>query len=300
LGSFFSFCLSPAGVSPGVLGAMFNAALPPMLTRRHGMKIAGDSSFSVEVMARAVGKKVGFGSVKSAAKMNGLVVIFLDQVEKVSRVVEEGLAVGDLFVQVFPLDQPSTRVLVSNIPPFITDEFLSRELSRHGKLVSPIREIASGFKESLMKHIMSYRRSVYMILNDRSKELSLRFRVRVDDYNYEIYASSSAMKCFHCGEEGHTARVCSKRGNPAPAGPGGAGPSGAPRRTCLGSGGCGGGGSDSSGERGATAAVPDPQVVGMNESVSGGGVMVVMVMVAVVGMRVVKLARAVKGRLWVG
>jgi len=108
-------------------------------------------------------------------------------------VVEEGLAVGDLFVQVFPLEQPSTRVLVSNVPPFITDEFLSRELS-------PIREIASGFKESLMKHITSYRRSVYMILNDRSEELNLHFRVRVD-YNYDIYASSSAMKCFHCGEE---------------------------------------------------------------------------------------------------
>jgi len=147
--------------------------------------------------------------------MNGSVVIFLDQVEKVSRVVEEGLAVGDLFVQVSPLEQPSTRVLVSNVPPFITDEFLSRELSRHGKLVSPIREIASGFKESLIKHIMSYRRSVYIILNDRSAELNLRFSVRVDDYNYNIYASSSAMKCFHCGEEGHTASVCSKRNDPA-------------------------------------------------------------------------------------
>ncbi|XP_056296445.1 translation initiation factor IF-2-like [Pseudoliparis swirei] len=75
-----------------------------------------------------------------------------------------------------------------------------------------------------MKHI------IYMILNDRSAELNLRFSVRVDDFNYNVYASSSEMKCFHCGEEGHTARVCSKRGDPAPAGPGGSGPSGAPRR----------------------------------------------------------------------
>ncbi|XP_056266305.1 uncharacterized protein LOC130190752 isoform X2 [Pseudoliparis swirei] len=102
--------------------------------------------------------------------------------------------------------------------------------ARHGKLVSPIRVISSGFKESLMKHILSYRRSVYMILNDRSAELNLRFSVRVDDVNYNVYASSSAMKCFQCGQEGHTARVCSKRGDPAPAGPGGAGPSGVSRR----------------------------------------------------------------------
>jgi len=81
---------------------MFGPIPPPLLTRGHGMKIAGDSSCSVEELARAVGKKVGFGSVKSAAKMNVSVMIFLDQVGKVSRVVEEGLAVGDLFVQVFP------------------------------------------------------------------------------------------------------------------------------------------------------------------------------------------------------
>ncbi|TNN45619.1 hypothetical protein EYF80_044187 [Liparis tanakae] len=35
------------------------------------------------------------------------------------------------------------------------------------------------------------------------------------------------MKCFNCGEEGHTARVCSKRADPAPAVAGGSGPSGA-------------------------------------------------------------------------
>jgi len=188
------------------------------LTRKHGMKIAGDFPCSVEDIA--VGEKVGFSGVKSAARMNGSVVIFLDQVEKVSRVVEEGHAVGDLFVQVFPLAQPSTRVLVSNVPAFIADEFLSRELSRHGKLVSPIKNIVSGFKERMMKHIMCCRRTVSMIVNDRSEELNLRFRVRGDDYNYDISATSSVMKCFQCWEEGHTARVCSKCGDPALAGPG--------------------------------------------------------------------------------
>jgi len=46
----------------------------------------------------AVGEKVEHGSVKSAARMNSAVVIFLDQVEMVNQVVEAGLAVGDLFV----------------------------------------------------------------------------------------------------------------------------------------------------------------------------------------------------------
>jgi len=101
-----------------------------------------------------------------ATGIKGAVVIFLDQVEKVNRVVEAGLIVGDLFVPVFPLVQPVTRVLVFNVPPFVTDEFLSRELSRPRKVVSPIKKISSGFKNHLLKHVVSHRRYVYMVLND--------------------------------------------------------------------------------------------------------------------------------------
>ncbi|KAI3369168.1 hypothetical protein L3Q82_026127 [Scortum barcoo] len=54
-------------------------------------------------------------------------------VDQVNRVIETGVTVNDMFVPVLPLTQPATKVILSNVPPFITDEFLSRELSRHGK-----------------------------------------------------------------------------------------------------------------------------------------------------------------------
>jgi len=113
--------------------------------------------------------------------MNGAVVIFLEQGEKVNWEIEAGLTVGDLFVPMFLLVQPATRVLVSNLAPFFTDEFPSKGLSRHRKLVSPIMKILSGFKDQLLKHIASHRRNVYMVLNDRSEELNLRYHVRVDE-----------------------------------------------------------------------------------------------------------------------
>ncbi|KAJ3594475.1 hypothetical protein NHX12_032779, partial [Muraenolepis orangiensis] len=52
-------------------------------------------------------------------------------VEKVNCVIETGITVRELFVQVQPLMLPATKITLSNVPPFITDEFLSRELSRH-------------------------------------------------------------------------------------------------------------------------------------------------------------------------
>ncbi|KAI3353868.1 hypothetical protein L3Q82_005078 [Scortum barcoo] len=102
------------------------------LTRKHGIKISAGFPCSEEDIGLAVGEKVGHSSIKSAARMNSAVVLFLDQVDKVNRVIETGVTVNDMFVPVLPLMQPANKVILSNVPPFITDEFLSRELSRQG------------------------------------------------------------------------------------------------------------------------------------------------------------------------
>ena len=195
---------------------MVNGVTFDHLTRKHGIKVNAGFPCSVEDIGLAVGERVGHGSVRSAARMNSAVVIFLDQVEKVNRVVETGITVKQMFVQVVPL----TRVILSNVPPFITDEFLSRELSRHGKVVSPIKKIMSGCRSQLLKHVVSHRRQLFMILNNRDAELNLRFHVKVDDYDYVIFATSSAMKCFRCNEEGHTVKACPRHGDPTPPGRG--------------------------------------------------------------------------------
>lgn len=207
------FCLisSHRRLAGGVADVMASGDFKS-LTRKHGIKITATFPCSVEDISLAVGEKVGHSSVR-LARMNSALIIFLDRVEKVNRVIET-------FVQVLPLSQPATKVALSNVPPFITDEFLSRELSRHGKVVSPIRKILSGCKSHLLKHVVSHRRQLYMILSNRNEELNLRFLVKVDDYDYVIFATSSVMKCFGCGEEGHTVKSCPRRSDPAPPGPG--------------------------------------------------------------------------------
>ncbi|TWW69205.1 hypothetical protein D4764_18G0000110 [Takifugu flavidus] len=116
--------------------------------------------------------------------MNRAVVLFLEKVEQVNMLVETGIIVGGQFVQVTLLTQPAARITLSNVPPFISDEFLVRELSRLGKVVSPIRKMLSECAS---------------------------FIVHVDDFDYTLFATSSALKCFNCGEEGHLARACPSR-----------------------------------------------------------------------------------------
>ena len=190
------------------------------LSRKHGVKISTSFSVSVEECSLAVAEVVGHSSVRSAARMNGAVVIFVDSVAKANKVVESGIVVKDSFVSVAPLTAPAARVTISNIPPFIGDEALARELSRHGKIVSAIRKLPSGCKSPLLRHVVSHRRQVHMILNNKDCDLSLVFKFKVDDFEYAVFVNSGTLKCFACGKEGHLARACpekvpEKRAEPA-------------------------------------------------------------------------------------
>ena len=143
----------------------------------------------------------------SAARMNGAVVIFVDSVAKENKEVETGIVVKNSFVSVSPLTTPAASVTISNIPPFIGEEVLIRELSRHGKIVSAIRKLPSGFKSPLMRHVVGYRRHVLMILNKKDAELNLVFSIKVNDFDYAVFVNSGTLKCFGGGREGHLVRT---------------------------------------------------------------------------------------------
>ena len=156
---------------------------------------------------------IGYDSVKSASRMNNGVVIFLDSVDKVSVVVERGVVIKDTFVQVMPLVNPAKKIILSKVPPFISNEMLQRELARHGHLMSAIKPIPLGCKSPHLKHVVSFRRQVFMILKNNTEELNLILKFRVDDFDYVVHVSSERMKCFGCGMEGHLIRTCPQKQN---------------------------------------------------------------------------------------
>ncbi|KAF0047410.1 hypothetical protein F2P81_001043 [Scophthalmus maximus] len=118
-----------------------------MLTRAHGIKVSPGFPCSVDGCCQAVGDVVGDSSVKSAYRINGGVVMFVETVEKANTVVESGIVINGAFVFVTSLVTPATRVTVSNIPPFIGDDYLRRELGKYGMVMSPLRKL-SGSKSA--------------------------------------------------------------------------------------------------------------------------------------------------------
>ena len=140
--------------------------------------------------------------------MNKAVVVFLRDERLVNQLVESGIWVLETFVPVSPLLTPATKVTISNVPPFLPSELLAKELGRFGKLASAITMIPLGCKNAALKHVLSFRRQVFMFLTSADKTLEVSFRVPHGDSSYMVYASTDSLRCFECGDIGHKRFAC--------------------------------------------------------------------------------------------
>ena len=169
------------------LGGMASSETPPLSIRQGVRIVPPDSNVTVEKVLLAVGEQVGHDKLSFASRMNKAVVVFLKDEPRVYQLVESGVFIRDLFVQVSPLSVPSTRITVSGVPPFIPNELLENELRRFGKFASGFKTVSLGCKDPKLKH---------------------------GDGFYMVYASSGQFKCFECGDVGdkHFARPHKQQG----------------------------------------------------------------------------------------
>ncbi|KAK3556554.1 hypothetical protein QTP70_009532 [Hemibagrus guttatus] len=115
------------------------------------VKVRGRNSGELETGSWAVkvGNVVGHENIFSALRMNSAIVVFLNDVEKVRKLTQNGIVVNNETILVSPLSSPAKKVMLSNVPPFISDEAIGKELSRYGRMVSPIKKIPLGYIHSL-------------------------------------------------------------------------------------------------------------------------------------------------------
>lgn len=74
-----------------------------------------------------------------------------------------------------------------------------------------MRKVSLGCKSPLLKHVISFRWQVFMVLKSEMEELNVAFKFKIDGFDYVVFASSETMKCFTCGEEGHSRSLCPEK-----------------------------------------------------------------------------------------
>lgn len=181
------------------------------LSLRNGCRCVPEPGVTVEEILLIIGDKLGFDNIVSASRMNKAVVVFLKTEALINELTVSGIWVKETFVTITPLSAPATKVIVSNAPPFISNEAIVKELLRFGKIASPVKAVPLGCKDAALKHVLSFRRMVYMFLSSPERTLEASFRVTHGESSFMVYASSESLRCFECGDLGHKRFSCPKK-----------------------------------------------------------------------------------------
>ncbi len=137
------------------------ASLPgeraPSPSLRHGVRCVPEQGVTVESVLLAVGEQIGCENISSASRMNKAVVIFLKEEQLVAQLIESGVVIDGGFCPILPLATLTSKVIISNVPPFIPDEVIERELIRFGRIASPLKIISLRCKNLELKHVIPLR-----------------------------------------------------------------------------------------------------------------------------------------------
>lgn len=145
----------------------------------------------------------------AASRMNKNIVIFLDSVEDVELVCTSGLGINGEMVFPEPMVKTSTKVIISNIPPHLPNDVLYPIIEPLGNVVSGIRPISLGMKNPKLKHVVSFRRQVYILLHPGVLDGDqLRFNIEHDNHNFTVFVSRDEVRCFQCRSLGHVRSEC--------------------------------------------------------------------------------------------
>ena len=150
-------------------------------------------------------------NIIAASKCDRMAKIFFTNEDHANLVVAHGLAVKGNFLDCSLIGKPTTSIIISGVPPFITNENLEAQLRMFGQVVSGIRYIPLGTKNKALSHIKSFRRSARIRL-DHGTELPYTLMIPHDTEIYTIYLSSdSKLRCDFCRKIGHAEKFCRTR-----------------------------------------------------------------------------------------
>ena len=136
------------------------------LTNKHAIKCESIDGTPVEEYLNALAEITGADNIKAASRVYGSVVVYFNFITWVETVCVKGLQVSGYTSYVEPLVKPATKMVISGVPPFIPNETIEYEMMRFGRLVSGIKTIPLGCKNDRLKHVQSFRRQAFVLLDN--------------------------------------------------------------------------------------------------------------------------------------
>lgn len=146
-------------------------------------------------------------------KSNDRVVIFLDELQLVDKAVNDikTLKLGELEVEIRKYVTPAKRIIIGNACPSVPNSIIERALLESGlTIVSQMNFLRAGFKDPAFAHILSSKRSVYILEQD-NLQIPETLLIKHDDIVYRIFLTDDSVICKLCNKHGHSEEKCRKQ-----------------------------------------------------------------------------------------
>lgn len=159
----------------------------------------------------AIGKITDPANIRFVSRIsNSRICIFLSSKQIVENITSSysKIIIGNNTVSLRPLINSHKRIILSNVCPVIPHEIIEKELIiLNVKPMSQISFLRAGLSEPGFSHILSFRRQVFIKLEDVDK-LPPSLNIFYEDTSYWIYLSGDNINCYLCKKEGHVAKDC--------------------------------------------------------------------------------------------
>lgn len=166
---------------------------------------------------RAVADQIGGHNIHYITRLSGQrICLYLTDQKTVDTICEGGgIAVDSQFIQIRRYITEAKKVVISNCPPEVSDEDLKKILSPYGTFASPPTRLKVTTVHEDLKHIRTWRRSVYMMLHEEGKGPQLPERMVItsptDDYKQTLYIDRNEVICNFCLGPGHVEQKCKRK-----------------------------------------------------------------------------------------
>lgn len=165
---------------------------------------------------RAVADVIGGRNIHYCSRLSGgRICMYLTNEDCVETICKGGGVLhGAYFIPCRRYVTDATKFIISNCPPELQDEDLKKLLAPYGKVVSaPTRLKVSTVHEDL-KHIKTWRRSVYVMIPSDAAEMPKRLLITSSDgLKQTLYIERDEIVCTFCLVPGHSVDKCKKRLN---------------------------------------------------------------------------------------
>ncbi|KAI5717316.1 hypothetical protein M8J77_008458 [Diaphorina citri] len=177
------------------------------LPKKCGFSLPFDPEIPMDKYLCAVGDLVGDEKMVFAGKNNDLVKIYLTSESEVTKLYENHpqIVIDSKPLFVNKLVDNGHKIFLCNVEPGVPDSALINELSKHTKVISPMKFVNLGSRNERFSHLIGYRRTVLVETID---DLPASFSLFYDNANYKIFVVIDKVKCFNCNAEGHLIKNC--------------------------------------------------------------------------------------------